>query len=197
MDRTHRDPAPGAATAPPTTTRTTTTTIAARIAALRRMTVDQLRAEYERVFGEATRSRHREYLWKRIAWRIQAEEEGGLSERALRRAAELARDADVRVRPPRGAFDGIAAAPARTETVRFGRVHDPRLPLPGAVLTREYKGKVLRVTVLDTGFEYGGRVYRSLTAIANEVTGTRWNGLLFFGLTAPRRASGSAAGSAR
>src|SRR5262245_61504968 len=65
------------------------------------MTVDQLRKKFAEVFGEATNSRHKEWLIKRIAWRMQANLEGGLSERALARAAELANGADVRVTAPR------------------------------------------------------------------------------------------------
>ncbi|NUN53627.1 MAG: DUF2924 domain-containing protein [Planctomycetaceae bacterium] len=72
--------------------------MAARIRALQDMTVPELREQYREVFGEETRSRHKEFLWRRIAWRMQANEEGDLSERALRRAAELANDADVRLR---------------------------------------------------------------------------------------------------
>jgi hypothetical protein len=165
-------------------------TMAARIAALRDMTVDELRAKHREVFGEETRSRHKDFLWKRIAWRLQAQEEGDLSERAKRRAAELANDADVRVRAPQGAFGRHDAPPKeRTRVHALHRVHDPRLPMPGTVLTREYKGRVLRVTVLDDGFEFEGRVYSSLSALATEVTGARWNGFLFFGLTAARAAA--------
>ena len=75
------------------------TTMAARIRALEDMTVPELREQYREVFGEETTSRHREFLWRRIAWRMQANEHGDLSERALRRAAELAIDADVRLVP--------------------------------------------------------------------------------------------------
>ena len=67
------------------------------IAALRRMTVGQLRDHYLEVFGEATKTSNRDYLLKRIAWRLQSLAEGGLSERARRRAAELGRDADIRL----------------------------------------------------------------------------------------------------
>jgi hypothetical protein len=167
-----------------------TTTTAARIAALRDMTVADLREKYHEVFGEETRSRHKDFLWKRIAWRMQEIEEGGLSERAKRRAAELANDADVRVRAPEGAFDAGLPSFARTTKQEFSQPHDPRLPMPGTVLTREHKGRILRVTVLDRGFEFEGRVHRSLSAIAELVTGTRWNGFLFFGLAKPRAAAG-------
>ncbi len=71
---------------------------------LQRMTVTELRAKYQEVFGEVARSHNKTHLWKRIAWRLQALEEGDLSERARRRAQELARDADIRIRPPRGTF---------------------------------------------------------------------------------------------
>jgi hypothetical protein len=54
--------------------------------------------------------------------------------------------------------------------------------MPGAVLTREYRGRTIAVTVLDEGFECEGTVYRSLTAVAKAVTGSHWNGYLFFGI---------------
>jgi hypothetical protein len=74
--------------------------IAREVAALKRMTVKELRGRYVEVFGEATRSGNKDWLWKRIAWRMQANAEGGLSERARRRAEELANDADLRLRRP-------------------------------------------------------------------------------------------------
>lgn len=72
------------------------TTIAKALAALERMTVGELHNRYAEVFGEQARSRHKQYLVRRIAWRIQANAEGGLSERALRRAEELAGIRDIR-----------------------------------------------------------------------------------------------------
>ncbi len=75
-----------------------------------------------------------------------------------------------------------APSPERTQVHTFTPVRDSRIPPPGTVLTREYRGQTLRVTILDRGFEYDGKVYRSLTAIAQAVTGTHWNGLAFFGL---------------
>ncbi|MDP3938193.1 MAG: DUF2924 domain-containing protein [Deltaproteobacteria bacterium] len=159
--------------------------IAATIRALQAMSVFDLQAKYREVFGEDTRSRHRTYLWRRIAWRIQALEEGGLSERARRRAAELANEADVRIRPPRGAFEENPAPAYDPPPVsRGGR--DPRLPAPGTLITRAYRGQAIRVTVLERGFEYEGRVYRSLTAVVGEVTGSHWNGFQFFRLTQGR-----------
>jgi hypothetical protein len=60
---------------------------------------------------------------------------------------------------------------------------DPRLPPPGTYLEREYKGRRVIVKVLVNGFEFEGEIYRSLSAIASEVAGTKWNGFLFFNLT--------------
>jgi len=151
------------------------------VVALRRMTVPDLRRRYAEAFGEETRCRHKEYLWRRIIWRLQALQEGDLSERARRRAEELANDADLRVRAPRKT--AVAAPSAERTTV--GRVNvplDDRLPVPGTVLVRQHRGKQVRVTVLDHGFEYEGLVYRSLSAVARAVTGCHWNGYHFFGL---------------
>lgn len=156
-------------------------TLVAEIRALREMCVSELHEKYRKIFGEEPRSRNRDFLWRRIAWRIQALELGDLSERARQRAAELARDADVRVRAPQGALeDDAPASLTRTHLHAFQGSHDARLPVPGTVLTRVYRGKNLRVTVLDRGFEYKGRVYRSLTAVTKEVTGAHWNGFQFF-----------------
>ena len=118
---------------------------------------------------------------RRIAWRLQALAEGDLTERARGRAAELARDADIRVVPPRDALpDG--AADARTETRPARLRGDGRLPPPGTVLTRSYKGGVVRVKVLADGFEFDGRAFRSLSAVAKAVTGSHCNGFAFFRL---------------
>ena len=146
------------------------------LAALEQMTVGQLHERYAEVCGEAARSRHRQYLIRRIAWRLQANAEGGLSERAIRRAEELANIADVRVTPPNM---GPAERMARTAaSVRV--VADPRLPAAGAAITRKYKGRTLTVTVLADGFEYAGEHYPSLTAVAKAITGSHINGFRFF-----------------
>ncbi|HUT62118.1 MAG TPA: DUF2924 domain-containing protein [Phycisphaerae bacterium] len=150
------------------------------VVALKAMTVPELRARYAEVFGEECRSHHKALLWKRIIWRMQANQEGGLSERARRRAEELANDADLRLHAPETRT--AVSTGGCTATGRIGAPPDSRLPVPGTVLVREYKGQTIRVTVLDDGFEYGGEVYRSLSAVAQKVTGAHWNGMLFFGL---------------
>ncbi|QYK49111.1 MAG: DUF2924 domain-containing protein [Phycisphaeraceae bacterium] len=152
-----------------------------QIAALEQMTVGQLQTRYGEVFGETARSGNRQWLFRRIAWRIQALAEGDLSERARQRARELARDADIRVRPPKDQ-EVCPPAKARAVTGRLVVARDERIPPAGSRLTKAYKGRELTVTVRVDGFEYDGQVYRSLSAIAHAITGSHWNGLLFFGL---------------
>ncbi len=165
--------------------------VAAELAALKKMTAKQLRAKYLELFDEESRSGNRRWLFRRCAWRLQALAEGGLSDRARRRAKELARDADIRLRPPRGMN---MARPARLPDVtrsarRMTRQHDPRLPMPGSQLTRIYKGHEYVVEVLAEGFEYEGDVYRSLSAVAHAITGSHWNGFLFFNIEPPGKDS--------
>ena len=149
------------------------------IAVLKHMTVTELRGRYAQVFGEETRSHHKDFLVKRIAWRLQSQAEGDLSERARVRAAELANDADIRMSPPRRA---AGPNPDRTVVATLRISADKRLPMPGTVLTRQYKGRTVIMTILPNGFEYDGKVYRSLSAVATAVTGTHWNGYHFFNL---------------
>ena len=152
---------------------------------LRRASLAALREKYREVFQEETRTRHREHLFRRIAWRLQALAEGDLSARARGRALETARDADLRMVAPRDFFAVNGEAIRITRGDRNRREQDSRLPLPGALLTRKWKGGTLVVEVLAKGFRYENQHYSSLSAIAVAVTGTRWNGLAFFGLTRP------------
>ena len=155
------------------------------IEGLRRASLAALRRKYRDVFEEETRSRHREHLFRRIAWRLQALAEGGLSQRARDRAREIARDADLRLIAPPDFFTVNGANVTTTTGDRNRRQQDSRLPLPGTLLTRKWRGRTLLVEVLKDGFRYESRHYSSLSAIATAVTGTRWNGLAFFGLTRP------------
>ena len=160
-------------------------TMLARIAALQAMGVPELRAEYAKAFGEPTNSRNQTWLFRSVAWQIQALAEGGLSERARRRATELARDGDVRPRRDVALPVAPPSEPARVSAKRAAAIRpvaDPSRPLPGTVLARAYKGKEIRVRVLDDTFEYEGRAFKSLTAVAEAVTGSHWSGALVFGL---------------
>ena len=160
-----------------------------RLEAIQAMTVSELREEYERVFDEPSASRNRRYLVKRICYRVQEIEEGGLSQLARRRIDQLARNAPIRrrllslapplpveVEPPTPApeidAEPLGAAPAREK--------DARLPAVGTVLRKVYREAQHDVTVLDDGFEMEGKHYRSLSGVARAITGTAWNGFLFF-----------------
>lgn len=151
--------------------------IGREVAALRRLTVGGLRAKYADVFGEGSRTWNRDWLVRRIAWRLQAETEGGLSERARQRAAELANEADLRTSPPKAPRAGKQPVRAAARLPADGR-----LPPPGTVLARPYKGGVVEVTVLADGLEFAGARYRSLSGVAKAATGSHCNGFAFFGL---------------
>jgi len=158
-----------------------TTRIHDEIEALRQMSTAQLKAKYREVFGEETRSNHKQFLFRRIAWRIQANAWGGLSERARQRALEIANDADLRIRAPKN-FLKDEPDERRTAEACVPATADPRLPLPGTRLVRRFRGKDVVVMVRKDGFEHDRQVYRSLSAAVRAATGTSWNGFAFFGL---------------
>jgi hypothetical protein len=156
----------------------------AAIAELNCLNVSALKARYRVLFCEDSRSSNKQFLVRRIAWRLQAQAEGDLSERARRRIAEIAEETDFRIRAP----DGFLAIPGQSAASAHATHGDQRLPPPGTEIRRRFGNRDIVVKVLPKGFEYEHQRYRSLSAIAREVTGTRWNGLLFFGLTERRSA---------
>ena len=139
------------------------------------MTVSELREKFREVFGDDTNTRNKQWLIKRIAWRIQANALGGLSERAKRRAAELANDADVRILPPRS-----------QPTLKFAPRANVSGPAAGTEITRSYKGRQLVVRVEDDGFVYEGQRFKSLSAVAKHVTGSHCSGQAFFRTKGPK-----------
>ena len=143
---------------------------------LRHKTVAELKVRYLELFGETSRSNHKQFLIRRIAWRLQALAEGDLSERAHERALSLARDADLRLRAPQDSLSMATAA---------SRHRDARLPAPGTILRRVFRDQNITVHVLERGFQYEGAVYPSLSAVARHVSGTQWNGFSFFRLPGP------------
>ena len=144
--------------------------LAQELARLSRLGVADLRCRYAELFGEPTRTGNKTWLLKRLAWRLQALAEGDLSERARQRAAELANDADLRLSPPR-----TLATPAKPRMAQ-----GDRLPPPGTILCRPYKGEVLQVKVLRDGFVFEGKLYQTLSAVAKAITGSHCSGYLFF-----------------
>jgi hypothetical protein len=153
-------------------------TISVQINELRDMSVGALRERYAELFNETPCSRNKQNLIKRIAYRMQEQLEGSLSERARKRAAELADEAHIRVRslPEAQGEDAPVTIPAQVK-------RDARLPPAGTVLVREFGGKRHEVTVREQDVLYAGKSYRSLSSVARAITGTPWNGFRFFGLT--------------
>ena len=144
-----------------------------QIMVLKDQPLDDLKAKYEEVFsGEKATSNNKVLLWRKIAWRLQEIEYGGLSQDTKSRINELIEDYD----PINNKM--LRPQPAQTKEKPNGR--DTRLPIPGAIIRKEYKGQVLEVKVLEKGFEYQGKPYKTLSAVAKAITGDHWNGYLFF-----------------
>jgi hypothetical protein len=145
-------------------------TVLARLAALKAMSVLQLKAEWQSLIGTPAPNNSREFMELRLAYRIQELAYGGPSRETIRLLNALA--------------DEIDGKPQRKS-----RFVDPRKPVAGTKLVREWNGVEHAVTVLRDGFEWQGRKYKSLSAIARAIAGTRWNGWRFFGMRqAERRA---------
>jgi len=145
---------------------------------LRSLSIQKLRARYREVFGEDSRTAHKQHLVRQIAWRLQVQAQGDLSERARQRALEIADDADLKTQVPPH-WKGEEPIPQS----RGRSPHAGRIPAAGTLLRRVYRDRTVVVKILTEGFEYEGRRYGSLSAVARAATGTRRNGLLFFGLT--------------
>src|SRR5262249_18707317 len=140
-------------------------TIAQQIRELHDMTVAQLAARYEELHGRETRIKNKAFLRRQVAWKMQEREYGGLSERAMSRLEELIAEIELPLAPPE------AQRPARTRK-------QPRAPLVGTTLIRQWRGQEIRVEVRDGGFEWDGVIYKSLSAVAKAITGANWNGRL-------------------
>ena len=145
------------------------------IAEMKEMTVAQLKKKYWEVFGEEATVSNKTYLWKKIAYRLQEIKHGGLSPEAMARLEELGKEAPERLFGKRKRKEQAAVA---SNTL----YRDPRVPPVGTVIKRAYQGIEHRVIVLENGFEYEGRTYKSLSGIARKITGTGWNGFGFFHL---------------
>lgn len=154
-------------------------TLRRELALLPKQGMKELQQRYLELFGEMTTCRNKVWLIKRIAWRLQARAEGGLSDSAIQRAAELADDADLRMLPPRTKTMTSSTNPTLVP-INVPSDSDRRLPPPGSQLSRRYKGWVVQVEVLTEGFLYDGERFTSLSAVAKKVTGSHVNGFRFF-----------------
>lgn len=137
------------------------TAVIGKVAALTSLEKDDLHKLWRELFDAPAPRKRRDYLIPRLAWRIQELAYGGLTDATRERLDQLMRSEEP-IKP------------------KGGRIKRPTV---GTKLIREYRGVEHQVTVTRNGFEYQGRTFRSLSHVAREITGTRWSGPLFFGLT--------------
>jgi Protein of unknown function (DUF2924) len=142
---------------------TSTDSIPVRLAALKTMPMPELKEQWRTLFSTEPPAFNRQYLVSRLSYRVQELHFGGLKPETVRKLQALGEE-----------LDGGNIAKRRVR-------HDQR-PIVGTKLLRGWKGKEHVVCVLTDGYEWQGRPYRSLSAIARAITGTRWNGPLFFGI---------------
>ena len=142
-------------------------TVLARLAALKTATTPDLKQQWRVLFAAEPPPYNRHFLESRLAYRVQELAYGGLKPETIKRLEALGEQLD--------------GGNITTRRIR----HDAR-PMAGTRLIREYQGVQHSVTVRDDDYEYQGRPYKSLSAIARAITGTRWNGLVFFALKSTR-----------
>ena len=153
-------------------------TIVSEIMALKAMPLKDLKKKYEEVFdGAKAKSNSKTHLFRQIAWRIQELKDGSITEDCRAKINELICELDPINNKCLRAANASSTLEAKNLPLR-----DLRLPIPGTVITKNYKGRTLQVTVLEEGFEYNGRFFKSLTALTKEITGLHWSGFNFFGL---------------
>jgi hypothetical protein len=171
-----------------------------QLAELETMSIGQLRERYRELFNEASTSRNKAYLRKKLQARVQELAEGGSSEAAKERVKELNKTTPVRRRfgksgptsaNAKGKGNSTAAEDAANDDAANDDMtadRDPRLPPPGTVLRKVHNDVAHQVKVLASGFEYKGQHYKSLSKVARLITGTIWNGYGYF--AAELRAAG-------
>ena len=143
--------------------------VLARLVALKTTPTPKLKEQWRQLFEGEPPAFNRRYLESRLAYRIQELAYGGLKPETVRRLEKLGEELD-------GGRVDVRKRPANDR------------PISGTRLIRDYQGIEHCVTVRDNDFEYQGRPYKSLSAIARAITGTQWNGLTFFGLKSGKRA---------
>ena len=154
--------------------------IKAEISSLFEMTVNELRSKFFGLLGFYTHSRNKDFLVRKISWKIQAKCFGDITADMRAKAYEIADFSRLRIRNtivPKQHFNGYIGSAKKIELKR-----DSRLPMDGSILSRNYRGKNIVVKVLNDSFEFDGREYSTLSGIARDITGTNWNGFKFFGL---------------
>jgi hypothetical protein len=153
------------------------------ISRLATMQPSELQQLYRELFHSPVPAGNTGHARRKIAWHLQARAEGGLPEAVRQHALAIARNQKLqRVMQSSVERRARGDAPANQTTARVYCDHDSRLPLPGSVVVKNYKGQSHIVHVLNSGFEYRGERFSSLSAVATRIAGSRWNGFVFFGL---------------
>ena len=147
--------------------------LAQKMEALKGAPLKGLKAAYAEYFQIKKASNNRTYMWRRLAYRMQELEYG-----------ELPAKAKAKLNALMDTYDPVNNVALKPQVAVSGYLpkRDRRLPLPGTIITKDYKRTKIQVKALDKAFEYSGKIYKSLTAIAKEITGAHWNGFLFFNL---------------
>ena len=148
-----------------------------KIMELKDLSLDELQKKYEEIFeGRKAPSNNNVYLWRKIAYRKQEIEFGGLSAKAKDTLEALIQKYEpinnTLLRPKNELVPEKKTSP----------MNDRRLPIPGSVITKKYHGQKIMVKVLENGFEYNGAIYKTLSGVASAIAGQHWNGYLFFNL---------------
>ena len=144
-----------------------TASILGRLAALKSTPTPKLKEQWRELFETEPPAFNRRYLERRLAYRIQELAYGGLKPETVKRLEMLGEQ-----------LDG--------GNITLRRIRADLKPITGTKLIREWQGVEHTVTVLADGYEWQGQPYRSLSAVARAITGTRWNGWIFFGLKSRR-----------
>ncbi len=154
--------------------------IITEIRALKTAPINELRQKYSELFnGQKVDSDcNKIWLWRKIAYKMQELGNGCLSTRARREITDLI-----------AKYDPVNNKALRPQVISAGQnvtsiplLRDKRLPIPGTIIRKQYKGQDILVKVLEKGFEYNRKYYKSLTAVVREITGAHWSGYIFFDL---------------
>ena len=153
--------------------------ISEEMQSLRSATLPEIQTRYKELFNVAEAPcANKPYLIKKIAYKLQEMASGGLSDEAKMQIIDLIEK-----------YDPINNKALRPQVISAGKnvvsipfMRDKRLPIPGTVIYKKYKDQDVHVKILDKGFEYKDKYYRSLSAVAFELTGAHWNGFSFFNL---------------
>jgi len=142
------------------------------------LSMPELRERFAACFEHTTDSRNRHHIVHRILWALQRDALGDISDAARQKALTIADDRDVKERFPK-----VSSSSKTNDNSSLTLSFKSKTELlPGTILHRKYQGADIHALVLENGFEWNGQHFKSLSATARAITGTRWNGKLFFGL---------------